>query len=48
MTKKNYYDILKRAFRHAERDIGKNSDIDETFLELHVLCVSDRRKINLC
>ena len=29
--KKNDYDILKRAFRHAERDIGKNSDIDANF-----------------
>ena len=29
--KKNEYDILKRAFRHAERDIGKNSDIDSNF-----------------
>ena len=29
--KKNNYDILKRAFRHAERDIGKNSDIDANF-----------------
>ena len=29
--KKNEYDILKRAFRHAERDIGKNSDIDANF-----------------
>ena len=29
--KKNEYGILKRAFRHAERDIGKNSDIDANF-----------------
>ncbi len=29
--KKNNYDILKKAFRHAERDIGKNSDIDANF-----------------
>ena len=29
--KKNNYDILKRAFRHAERDISKNSDIDANF-----------------
>ena len=29
--KKNEYDILKRAFRHAERDISKNSDIDANF-----------------
>ena len=29
--KKNDYDILKKAFRHAERDIGKNSDIDANF-----------------
>ena len=29
--KKNNYDILKRAFRHAERDIEKNSDIDANF-----------------
>ena len=29
--KKNEYDILKRAFRHAERDISKNADIDANF-----------------
>ena len=29
--KKNNYDILKKAFRHAERDIMKNSDIDANF-----------------
>ena len=29
--KKNNYDILKRAFKHAERDISKNSDIDANF-----------------
>ena len=29
--KKNDYDILKRAFRHAERDISKNPDIDANF-----------------
>ena len=29
--KKNDYDILKRAFRHAERDISKNADIDANF-----------------
>ena len=29
--KKNDSDILKRAFRHAERDIEKNSDIDANF-----------------
>ena len=29
--KKNEYDILKRAFRHAERDISKNTDIDANF-----------------
>ena len=29
--KKNDYDILKRAFRHAERDISKNDDIDANF-----------------
>ena len=29
--KKNDYDILKRAFRHAERDISKNEDIDANF-----------------
>jgi len=29
--KKNEYDILKRAFRHAERDLGKNEDIDANF-----------------
>ena len=29
--KKNEYDILKRAFRHAERDLGKNEEIDANF-----------------
>jgi len=29
--KKNEYDILKRAFRHAERDISKSTDIDANF-----------------
>ena len=29
--KKNEYDILKRLFRHVERDIGKNSEIDANF-----------------
>jgi serine/threonine protein phosphatase PrpC len=29
--KKNDFDILKRAYRHAERDIEKNSDIDANF-----------------
>ena len=29
--KKNEYDILKRLFRHVERDIAKNSDIDANF-----------------
>ena len=29
--KKNDGDIIKRAFRHAERDIEKNSDIDANF-----------------
>ena len=29
--KKNESDILKRAYRHAERDIEKNSDIDANF-----------------
>jgi serine/threonine protein phosphatase PrpC len=29
--KKNDSDILTRAFRHAERDIAKNSDIDANF-----------------
>ncbi len=29
--KKNNYDIVKRAFRHAERDISKNTDIDANF-----------------
>ena len=29
--KKNDSDILKRVFRHAERDIEKNSDIDANF-----------------
>ena len=29
--KKNEYDILKRLFRHVERDIGKNNDIDANF-----------------
>jgi serine/threonine protein phosphatase PrpC len=29
--KKNECDILKRAYRHAERDIEKNSDIDANF-----------------
>ena len=29
--KKNDYDILKRAFRHAEKDLGKNNDIDSNF-----------------
>ena len=29
--KKNEYDILKRLFRHVERDISKNSDIDANF-----------------
>ena len=28
---KNEYDILKRAFRHAEKDINKNTDIDANF-----------------
>ena len=28
---KNECDILKRAYRHAERDIEKNSDIDANF-----------------
>ena len=26
--KKNDNDIIKRAFRHAQRDLEKNSDID--------------------
>ena len=29
--KKNDYDLLKRAFRHAERDLGKKADIDANF-----------------
>ena len=29
--KKNECDILKRAFRHAERDLGKKADIDANF-----------------
>ena len=29
--KKNDYDIIKRVFRHAEKDISKNSDIDANF-----------------
>ena len=29
--KKNEFDILKRLFRHVERDIAKNSDIDANF-----------------
>ena len=29
--KKNDYDILKRLFRHVERDISKNTDIDANF-----------------
>ena len=29
--KKNDFDILKRAYRHAERDIEKNSEIDANF-----------------
>ena len=29
--KKNDSDIIKRAFRHAERDLEKNSDIDANF-----------------
>ena len=29
--KKNEYDILKRLFRHVERDIGKSNDIDANF-----------------
>ena len=29
--KKNDFDVLKRAYRHAERDIEKNSDIDANF-----------------
>ena len=29
--KKNNYDIVKKLFRHAERDIEKNSDIDANF-----------------
>ena len=29
--KKNDYDILKKAFRHAERDVSKNPDIDSNF-----------------
>ena len=29
--KKNNYDIVKKVFRHAERDISKNSDIDANF-----------------
>ena len=29
--KKNENDIIKRAFRHAERDLQKNSDIDANF-----------------
>ena len=29
--KKNDHDVLKRAFRHAERDIEKNNDIDANF-----------------
>ena len=28
---KNENDIVKRVFRHAERDLGKNSDIDANF-----------------
>ena len=29
--KKNNYDIIKRAFRHAERDVSRNTDIDANF-----------------
>ena len=29
--KKNNYDILKKAFRHAERNINKHTDIDANF-----------------
>jgi serine/threonine protein phosphatase PrpC len=29
--KKNDHEVLKRAFRHAERDIEKNNDIDANF-----------------
>ena len=29
--KKNDSDIIKRLFRHAEKDLGKNSDIDANF-----------------
>ena len=29
--KKNDYDVLKRVFRHAERDLEKNDDIDANF-----------------
>ena len=29
--KKNEFDILKRVFRHVERDISKSSDIDANF-----------------
>ena len=29
--KKNDYDVLKRVFRHAERDLEKNGDIDANF-----------------
>ena len=29
--KKNDYDILKRVFRHAERDLGKGEEIDAKF-----------------
>ena len=29
--KKNSSDIIKRAFRHAERDLEKNADIDSSF-----------------
>ena len=29
--KKNDNDIIKRAFRHAEKDLGKNTDIDASF-----------------
>ena len=29
--KKNDNDIVKRAFRHAEKDLGKNTDIDASF-----------------
>ena len=29
--KKNEHEVLKRAFRHAERDIEKNNDIDANF-----------------